>query len=136
MKKTLIILLTIISLFGCSDDDDTNYHFEYVPVLSADVPDEFIHGQHYELKVKYELPNSCYSYYSFEYLYDDTSRIITPIAIVNDDIVCDQSTHEGEFTVLVEARQFEPYIFNFWQGNDNQGDPIYLTIEVPVKLTN
>ena len=58
--------------------------------------------------------------------------MVAPIAIVNEDEVCAQATYEGDFFIFVEALQTEPYIFNFWQGEDEQGNPIYLTIEVPV----
>jgi hypothetical protein len=34
--------------------------------------------------------------------------------------------------IRVHALQVSPYIFRFWQGEDDNGDPIYLTIEVPV----
>ena len=132
MKKFLVLFITVFTLIGCSSDDEDNYRFEYVPVISAEVPNEFVHGQTYQLIVTYEMPNSCYSYYHFDYIYDDTSRIIKPIAIINEDMVCTQSTYEGEFSVFVEALQTEPYIFKFWQGEDDQGEPIYLTIEVPV----
>lgn len=91
-----------------------------------------MYGQTYRLIVTYEMPNSCYSFYHYDYIYDDTTRIIAPIAIVNDDVACIQTTYEGEFFIFVEALQTEPYIFNFWQGEDDQGEPIYLTIEVPV----
>jgi len=132
MKKYLILFITVFTLIGCSSDDEDNYHLEYVPVLSAEVPNEFIYEQSYELVITYELPNNCYSYYHFDYIYDGNSRIIKPIAIVNEDIVCSQSTIGGEFSIFVEALQTEPYIFKFWQGEDDQGEPIYLTIEVPV----
>ena len=132
MKHYLILLFAVITLASCSSNDDVNYHFEYVPVLSADVPIEFIHGETYRLTVTYEMPNSCYSFYHYDYIYDDTSRMIAPIAIVNDDEVCTQIPYEGSFFIYVQALQLEPYIFNFWQGEDADGEPIYLTIEVPV----
>jgi len=39
---------------------------------------------------------------------------------------------EQELTFKVHALQESPYLFRFWQGDDDNGDPIYLTIEVPV----
>lgn len=132
MKQYLILLFAVITLVSCSSNDDDNYHFEYVSVVSADVPDEFIYGQTYRLIVTYGMPNNCYSFYHYDYIYDDTSRMIAPIAIVNDDEICTQVPYEGSFFIYVQALQSEPYIFNFWQGEDADGEPIYLTIEVPV----
>lgn len=132
MKNYVILLLAVLTFISCSDDDDDEYHFEYVPVLSADVPEEFEFGKTYQLRVQYELPNSCYYYYSFDYIYDGASRIIAPIALVNDTDVCEEVTSEGEFILFVTASQSEPYLFQFWQGEDEDGEPIYLEIEVPV----
>jgi len=133
MKQYLFVFFAVITLAGCSsNDDDDNYHFEYVPVLSADVPAEFVYGQTYRLIVTYGMPNNCYSFYHYDYIYEGASRMIAPIAIVNDDEVCTQVPYEGSFFVFVKALQYEPYIFNFWQGEDVNGEPIYLTIEVPI----
>lgn len=132
MKKYLLLLLAVITLFGCNSNDDDNYYFKYVPVVSADVPVEFVYGNTYRLIVNYEMPNNCYGFYSYDYIYNGTERDIAPIAIVNGDATCDQIPYEGQFFIFVEALQSEPYIFNFWQGEDDQGEPIYLTIEVPV----
>jgi len=131
MKRYLLLFLTIATLLSCNDNED-DYHFEYIPVVSADVPSEFTHGQTYRLKVTYQIPNSCFSIYSYDYLYNDTERMIAPIALANDSQTCDDNSYEGVFHINVEALQTEPYIFKFWQGIDAQGDPIYLIIEVPV----
>lgn len=133
MKQFLLALLAVVFLVSCDDDDDVVYHFEYVPVLEAEVPEEFEFGRVYELIVTYELPNSCYDIYSYDYIYEGTSRIIAPIAIVDDSAgSCAEMTTEGTFTVRVEALQAEDYLFKFWQGEDEEGEPIYLEIEVPV----
>jgi hypothetical protein len=42
-----------------------------------------------------------------------------------------QSIEEKTFTV--KATQLENYIFKFWQGVDDSGEDIYLTVEVPVE---
>lgn len=134
MKRYILILLTIISLSACSPDNDgdLNYHFEYVPITEVDVPSEFTLGETYEIRVNYTLPNGCFNFYRYDYIYDATSRRIGTIAIVNNDTNCTQATIEGEYTISVEARQSEPYVFMFWQGTDNQGIDQYLIVEVPV----
>lgn len=131
MKRYLLLLFTALTLLSCNNDE-TNYHFESVPVLTAEVPDEFYHNEYNLITVAYELPASCYAYYYYDYQYEGASRIITPIAIVNDDITCEETPREGRFTFRILATQTEPYILNFWQGEDVDGEPIYLTIEVPV----
>ena len=133
MKRYLLILLTTITLVSCSPDDyDSNFYFEWIPVTAADVPDEFVYGQTYELTVHYELPNDCTIYYDYDYIYRGDSRIIATIGMVDSEAICADVTSEGEYTITVEARQNATYIFKFWQGIDDDGDNIYLIIEVPV----
>jgi hypothetical protein len=133
MKKALLILITIISFSACSLDDDTpERHFEYIAVTEVDIPNEFTLDETYDIIVSYTLPNSCYSFYNFDYIYDDTSREIYTYAIVNDDVSCTQTTIDSEYIISINASQHETYTFKFWQGSDNQGNDEFLIIEVPV----
>lgn len=137
MKHFIPVFLVVLLIFGCSNDDDNNdyhdYHLEYVNVLSADVPDEFIYGRTYRIYVTIELPNSCYYFYNqYDYFYEGTSRLIYPIAHVDDGVACTLNITETTFSIPVQALQSEPYIFKFYQGEDDDGQDMFLTIEVPV----
>ncbi len=137
MKKFKYLLLTLIAVavtaVSCSDDNDHDYHLEYVRVTDAVVPDVFIFGQTYRLNVTVELPSSCYYFYGqYDYFYEGTSRLIYPIAHVHDGEPCTLNIRETVFSIPVQALQTEPYIFKFYQGQDDEGQDIFLTIEVPV----
>ncbi|MCO4821508.1 MAG: hypothetical protein KC469_05535 [Flavobacteriaceae bacterium] len=137
MKHFIPVFLFVFLIFGCSNDDDNNdyhdYHLEYVNVLSADVPDEFIYGRTYRIYVTIELPNSCYYFYNqYDYFYEGTSRLIYPIAHVDDGVACTLNITETTFSIPVQALQSERYIFKFYQGEDDDGQDMFLTIEVPV----
>ena len=124
-----------VSVSSCSDDDSNehDYHLEYVSVTNAEVPDEFEYGRTYRINVTIELPNSCYYFYDqYDYFYEGTSRLIYPIAHVDDDEVCTPNIRETTFSIPVQALQTEPYIFKFYQGEDADGQDMFLTIEVPV----
>lgn len=131
MKKQFLILFSILFLISCSPttttDDLILHHFEYIPVVSVEAPNEFVLGETYDIKVTYQMPNSCYNYYNFDYIYQGESREIKTIAIVNDEAVCTQATVDGEYTISVKATQQEIYTFKFWQA-----DGEYLTVIVPV----
>lgn len=109
------------------DNDIVAHHFEYIPVVSVDAPDEFILGQTSQIRVTYAMPNSCYGFYNFDYIYQGESREVKTIAIVNDEAICTQATVEGEYVINVEALQQEVYTFKFWQAEGQ-----YLTVIVPV----
>jgi len=136
MKKFITLFLAVFLIYGCNDDDDNNYHdyyLEYVSVISADLPDEFIYGRTYRINVTIELPNSCYYHYNqYDYFYEGTSRLIYPIAHVDDGVPCTPNITETTFSIPVQALQLEPYIFKFYQGKDTDEQDIFLTIEVPV----
>ena len=137
LKYLLIMMVALtLTVTSCSDDDDVNdheYHLEYIGVTSADLPDEFIYGLTYRINVTIELPNSCYYYYNqYDYFYEGTSRLIYPIAHVDDNVPCTPNITETTFSIPVQALQNETYIFKFYQGEDTNGQDLFLTIEVPV----
>lgn len=134
-KYLLLMIVTLAVSVSCSDDDDNyhEYHLEYIGATSADVPDEFIYGNTYRINVTIELPNSCYYFYNqYDYFYEGTSRLIYPIAHVDDGVPCTPNIRETTFSIPVQVLQSEPYIFNFYQGVDADGQDIFFTIEVPV----
>ncbi len=136
MRHFITLFLVAFLMVGCNNDDDNNYHdyyLEYIGVKSADLPDEFIFGRTYRINVTLELPNSCYYHYGqYDYFYEGTTRLIYPIAHVDDNVACAEIITESTFSIPVQALQSEPYIFKFYQGEDENGQDMYLTIEVPV----
>ncbi|WP_282122953.1 hypothetical protein [Algibacter mikhailovii] len=136
MKQLISLFFIAFLVLGCSNDDDYNdheYHLEYVNTVSADVPEEFVFGRTYRINVTIELPNSCYFFYNqYDYFYEGTSRLIYPIGHVDDGIPCTPNIRETTFSIPVQALQSEPYIFKFYQGEDADGQDIFMTIEVPV----
>lgn len=143
MKKVLkkINALKFMSLFAmlilfssCNDDDDNHeYHYEYVNVTSVEVADEFTYGKIHQVDVTIELPSSCYYFYNqYEYKYEGTSRLIYPISHVDDNEACLPNVTTATFSIPVEVLQRETYIFKFYQGEDADGEDTFLTIEVPV----
>jgi hypothetical protein len=136
LKYLVIMMVALtVAVTSCSSDDNNDhpYHLEKAIVTNAEVADEFIFGNTYLIDVTIELPNSCYFYYDqYEYIYDGPSRLIYPIVHVDDDVACTLNIRETTFSIPVQALQKEPYIFKFYQGEDADGEEIFLTIEVPV----
>ena len=128
----MIVALTAVSVTSCSDDDN-NYHLEYIGVKSAELPSEFIYGQTYRINFTAELPNSCYfNYNQYDYFYEGTSRLIYPITHIDDGVPCTPNIRETTYSIPVHVLQEETYIFKFYQGEDADGQDMFLTIEVPV----
>jgi len=136
MKKIFFVLFAVNLLVSCSNDDESNYHYELLAVEDAIVPDEFEFGKIYDITVKYILPDDCYIYSDILYEYDFDARNIAVITTVIEENNCETLNFDEEITFKVQALQASPYIFKFWQGEDENGIPIYLIIEVPVVTKN
>ncbi len=132
MEKIFFVIFILLLTVSCSDDDSSNYHYELLSVEEADVPNEFVYGQIYYITVKYIRPTECYVYNDVLYEYDYDARNIAVISTVVEDNNCEVIDSDEELTIRVQALQTTPYIFRFWQGDDDDGNPIYLEIVVPV----
>ncbi|WP_067149799.1 hypothetical protein [Pseudotamlana agarivorans] len=136
MKRLIPLILITFLAFSCSNDDDSyyhDYHLEYIGAVDANVPSEFVFGRTYRIEVTIELPNSCYFYYNqYDYFYEGTSRLIYPIAHVDDGVSCTEDIREVTFSIPVQALQQETYTFKFYQGQDSSGQDTFFTIDVPV----
>ena len=131
VKRIFFVIFVAILLISCSDDSE-EYHYELLETEDAVVPEEFEFGKIYDITVKYIVPDDCYIASDILYEYDETARNIAVISLVVDENSCEPLEIEQELTVRVHALQTSPYIFRFWQGEDDNGEPIYLIIEVPV----
>jgi len=133
MRKLLVICLTLI-LASCSvDNDGLNYSFEVLPVESADVPESFVLGETYPITVSYYRPSSCHTFREFYYAKNENERIVAPINYVFDEDNCETLEDDlVENTFNFNVTGSGPYTFKFWQGEDADGEDIYLTVEVPV----
>ena len=136
MKKIFFVIFAVITLTACSNDDGLSYHYELLAAEDAFLPDEFDYGSVYDLTVKYIVPDQCYVASDLLYEYDDTARNIAVISLVADANSCEPLEVEQELTIRVHALQTSPYVFRFWQGEDENGEPIYLVKEVPVNVNS
>ena len=132
MKK-IISLLALFFLFNsCTPDSDT-YLFELLPIQSVDIPTEFTLGQTYPITVHYNLPTSCHYFNTMYYdknLNVRTIAIESAVAQHNNCVATpnDASTYTFNFYVTSNGS----YIFKFYQGQDANGQNIFLEYEIPV----
>lgn len=135
MKKLLLICFGFIALNSCTIDDDSgsNYDYEFLPIESVDIPEEFIFGETYSINYTYYRPSTCHSFFDLYYHVENNQRIVAVINIVYDQSDCELLNEElmersFNFTVLDQ----QTYVFKFWQGQSETGEDLYLTYEVPV----
>jgi hypothetical protein len=134
MKKIVLLTLFLLTLTGCSiDDDQPNYSYEVLPVDSYTVPQSFTLGQTYEIKLKYKKPSDCYS---FQGIYYDKNLNIRTIGIqttVLENTNCPPLTSEPiEVSFNFYVTNTGSYIFKFYKGEDANGQNIFEEVEIPV----
>ena len=134
MKKFFALFLVLI-LAGCSlSDDENNFHFEFVPIQSVEVPESFVLNETHEIKVTYQRPNGCYLFYNFsvEQGPEELDRTVAVVNTVFDNRECGEVTQTSEVSFNFIALYQGTYKFRFWQGEDAAGNDEFLIVEVPV----
>lgn len=132
MKKTILLVFSIVLLSSCLKNDLPNYGYEFLAIDEATTPASFTFGKKDTISIKYTLPSSCYSFDNIYYEYQDTTRIVAIRALNNLDISCTQATIAQEYKLIVNVAQQEDYVFKFFKGTDNDGKNIFEEVIVPV----
>jgi len=129
-----MLMLTVVS---CSlDDDEANFHYEFVPVIAAEFPENFVLGSTYTIPVEFARPTECHFFSNFSFQRpDNTTRRIGVVNSVFTDRNCPETASEEavkemsfDFVVIYEGT----YTFQFWSGENADGTNQYLEIQVPV----
>lgn len=136
MKRMFFALLSVMSILSftsCSLDDGVNFHFKPLQTISADLPDSFDLHQVYDIKVTFLRPDDCTLFEGFNVVRTDTTtRQVAAIGAVMEKETCLSVNQEIEDTFKFEVRYTDTYLFRFWTGDDENGEPQFLEIEVPV----
>lgn len=137
MKRLFIICITILTSLSCSNDDDgingVDYNFEFIPIEDVVIPEEFVLGNIYQIDVTYYRPSNCHAFHDFYYVPDEEERTVAVINIVYDHSGCEPIEDElVEVSFDFKAVYNQIYVFKFWQGEDENGEDIFLTYEIPV----
>lgn len=136
MRKVVPPLFVVLAfvLSSCSlDDDQPNFYFIPLQVISAEVPVSFNLHETYEISVTYMLPNGCASFEGFEVTPTEyTTRTVVPIGSQFDDPECVDGMAEAVSTFDFICLYSDTYLFRFWTGEGENGEQEYLEIEVPV----
>jgi len=140
MKKAFILLIFLV-VFSCGLDDETVQSQEvfdnFLPVESIILPDEFQFNKEYQITLTYIKPTDCHDFKNIFFKKNNDSK--TTIAIVaskktSQENLCNTINIEKETTFKLKISQKENYQFKFWKGKNQQGEDIYLEIEVPIVI--
>lgn len=132
--KVCKALLLLLVLNACDiGEDEVNYHFVTLRITDVSMPESFNLNETYEIGVTLLVPNGCTEFEGFDVASQDTTvRTVVAIGTQRDDVVCTQVVSEVETTFDFVCLYPDTYLFRFWTGENEQGVPQYLEIEVPV----
>lgn len=135
MKKFALFILFITTLTGCTLDNDNqdSYSYEVLPVDSYTLPENFILGNTYEIKLKYTKPSACHYFQGIYYSKNLNIRTIAIQTAINTTQVCTQSIPaQSEISFNFYVTNTGSYIFKFYKGKDAAGTALFEEAEVPV----
>ena len=141
MKRFFIIVFLISLVWACSEDgeNEDNFSFEILPVATVDVPDTLIQDDVNRIQFTYNIPSNCHSFSDLYYIENGNERTIAVVNLVTDTFgggsECEPLTgvlDERGFDFFTTPG-FDSYIFNFWRGEDINGEDVYYTVEIPVE---
>ncbi len=140
MKKLIALLSLVFVCISCLPDDSDypRYHLELIPIENVEIPDFFVQGRTYEIKLFYKKLSTCHYPNGIYYHSEFNSRTIAVENVVYDqndcstDISQEDLTQEMSFEFSVTQQAGTVYTFKFYQGKEDNGTPVYLIVEVPV----
>jgi len=136
MKKMFLLIFLVavgFSVDSCKKDDGATIEFHALQISNAQVPESFSLNGTYEIKVTYSIPDGCTNFEGFDVApKDTTTREVVAIGWRALEEQCTQVVTDREESFFFNVVHDQPYLFKFWQGQDANGDPLFLEIEVPV----
>lgn len=139
MKKLVLFFVTLLLITSCSMDDSTpTFHVEFIPAESIEMPEYFSLGQTYQIKVRYKRPTDCHFFDGFYYEENGQALRVAVQTLVIEDAKCESLEAEEAEEAVFEfncstTSDASSYMFEFYTGVDEQGQPTYTKVEVPVQ---
>lgn len=136
MKRIFAVLfLGAFILSGCDiESEGANFTFVTLRIIEAEVPESFNINEIHDIQVIFERPNACTFFEGF----DDTRVNETSIDVVAigtefiGEAPCTQAVEEVVANFQFQVVYSGPYTFRFYNGNDADGNPVYLEYVVEV----
>ncbi|SHI51565.1 hypothetical protein [Pseudozobellia thermophila] len=141
MKRLFYLFTSVAITVGfasCSlDDDGANFYYAPLEIVNAQVPDTFEYGKVYTINVDLLRPDDCTMSDTFDVRRSATDstniRTVSAIGIVLEKDECEEVSEEIRDSFQFEVIYNDPYIFRFYSGDNENGDPEFIEVEVPVK---
>ncbi|MCM4155057.1 membrane lipoprotein lipid attachment site-containing protein [Gramella sp. AN32] len=147
MKKLVFLFVAVLALVSCSiDDDSPNLEYSFAPIVSNDFPESFDLNTSYDVSLGYNLP-ACSQFTDLSFnVVEPTSEngnfkevFIGVVVQKNPAINCTDTEVELKsvpLTVNLNSTDTEDYKFKLLVGVDENDEPIYDEVIVPVNAAD
>ncbi|WP_417884663.1 hypothetical protein [Zunongwangia sp.] len=145
MKKIIILLIGVFSLYACEiEDDGPTLIYNFAPITGADFPEHFTTGEIYDFPVTFIKNNSCSAFAGFDISREinGNTRDIYIYAVTKEAESAGCKTEVTEETqvlqqITITGSNETEYTFHLWEGvSEETGKNSYLEIKIPVKNTD
>ena len=135
--RWLAIFLVGFCFYGCEIEPGENFHFTTLSITAAELPEEFVLNQVYEIPVTLMIPDGCTSFEGFDSNVGiGNTRTVVAIGTVASDAACTQTIEMVEHSFQVSIIYTDTYVFRFYQGESESGEAEYLEFSIPVVSEN
>lgn len=134
IKVAITGLLMVLLLHSCSldDGDAPIINYQALPVIEVELPQAFTFGEVHAIPVIFEYTNSCQTFAGFDVTSNLNQREITVVASVSDSD-CQDEIIRTQQNLRFLAASNGSYVFKFFTGLDDNGEPEYLEYTIPVE---
>lgn len=133
MKKFALFFIAILTMNSCNiEDSSPKFHYEILPIESYTVPQSFVLGQTYPIKVKYKKGTNCNQFQGFYYEKNLNVRTVAIQTLVAENTTCTIDTTSVEVSFNFYVTSNGSYIFKFFKGVDEVGNDLFHEVEIPV----
>jgi hypothetical protein len=133
MKKITLIFVALLMLYSCTvEDNRPKYHYEILPIESYTVPESFVLGATYPIKMKYKKGTNCHQFQGFYYEKNLNIRTVAVQTLVSENTTCAADTASVEVSFNFYVTSNGSYIFKFFKGVDEAGNDLFHEVEIPV----
>lgn len=140
MKKLILFFVGALTLMSCDIDEGVNTQVQYAEVSDIDLPEFFELGEVYDIEVTYLLPTGCHSTAGIDVrrindLADRWEILVAGVASYDanaGECTRDNTNPERTETFTLRIDEETVYAFHLWTGMDNNNQPIFTIVEVPV----
>ncbi|WP_395065554.1 hypothetical protein [Flavobacterium sp.] len=134
MKKIIpfLMLSLIISSCSLSDDGDSSFVYEILPLTQVDMPTAFAKDSTTLIPLKFIRPSSCHFFNDFYYEKDGLNRVVAIEAVRANRSDCQVTGTTETVNLKFRPATIGLYHFKFWIGSDSQGVDLFSEFDVDV----